>query len=153
MRQLHSLPAITAVAALMLALTACVGNDPAQTPGEPTATTSPAPTESTSTVPPTESTSTTAPTESASTQPPSPSPSAESQVIKGTGVYVGQIDNHSIEIETEEGPTAFELGAGTESVLEGLSMDDPVVFEYVEKAIEGDASVKQRVISKLSLAK
>lgn len=153
MRRLHSIPAITAAAVLMLALTACGGNDPAKNSSEPTATTSPIPTESTSTISPTENPSTVAPTESASTQAPTPSPSAESQVIKGTGVYVGQIDNHSIEIETKEGPTAFELGAGTESILETLNMDDPVVFEYIEKAIEGDASIKQRVISKLALAK
>lgn len=153
MIQLRSISAIATITALMLTLTACGGNNPTQTPVEPTATTSPNPTESVSTPVPTESTSTPVPTESVSTQAPSSTPSAEANVIEGTGVYIGQIDNHSIEIETEEGPTAFELGAGVESVLEGLNMDDPVVFEYVEKAIEGDASVKQRVISKLSLAK
>ena len=152
MIQLRSIPAMAAAAALMLALTACGGNEATQTPGEPTATTAPAPTESVSTPVPTEITSTPAPTESASTQVPSSAPSTEAEVIKGTGVYVGQIDNHSIEIETEEGPTAFELGVGIESVLESLNMNDPVDFEYVEKAVEGDASVKQRVISKLSLA-
>lgn len=132
MRHNRSLPAAAAVAVLMLALTACGGNTPADAPGEPSATVAPSPVESTS--------------------PPSPSPEAveEAQVISGSGIYVGQIDNHSIEITTEEGPTAFELGTVTDSVLEELEMDDPVVFEYVEKAVEGDPSVFQRVLSKLA---
>jgi hypothetical protein len=134
MKSQRSLPAIAAVAVLMLTLTACGGNTPAEAPGEPSATVSPSPVANTA-----------APA-------PSPTATAEAQVIQGTGSYVGQIDSHSIEIETEEGPTAFELGAGTESVLEGLEMEDPVVFEYVEKPVEGDPSVVQRILSKLSKA-
>ncbi|WP_052091945.1 hypothetical protein NYE80_10000 [Paenibacillus sp. FSL H7-0357] len=134
MKSQRSLPAIAAVAVLMLTLTACGGNTPAEAPGEPSATVSPSPVAYTA-----------APA-------PSPTATAEAQVIQGTGSYVGQIDSHSIEIETEEGPTAFELGAGTESVLEGLEMEDPVVFEYVEKPVEGDPSVVQRILSKLSKA-
>lgn len=135
MRQQRSLPAAAAVAVLMLALTACSGNTPA-TPGE--GNTAP--------------TASAAPTESVSTAAPSPSPNEEAQVIKGTGIYVGQIDNHSVEIETVDGPTAFELGAGTENAPDSLNMDDPVIFEYVEKAVEGDETVKQRILSKLALA-
>ncbi|UQZ35854.1 hypothetical protein C2I18_21360 [Paenibacillus sp. PK3_47] len=132
MRHNRSLPAVAAVAVLMLTLTACGGSTPADAPGEPSATVAPSPVESMS--------------------PPSPSPAAaeEAQVISGSGTYVGQIDNHSIEITTEEGPTAFELGTVSDSVLEGLEMDDPVVFEYVEKAVEGDPLVFQRVLSKLA---
>ncbi|WP_342439163.1 hypothetical protein NSS79_09565 [Paenibacillus sp. FSL L8-0436] len=134
MKSQRSLPAIAAVAVLMLTLTGCGGNTPAEAPGEPSATVSPSPVANTA-----------APA-------PSPTATAEAQVIQGTGSYVGQIDSHSIEIETEEGPTAFELAAGTESVLEGLEMEDPVVFEYVEKPVEGDPSVVQRILSKLSKA-
>lgn len=134
MKSQRSIPAIAAVAVLMLTLTACGGNTPAEAPGEPSATVSPSPVANTA-----------APA-------PSPTATAEAQVIQGTGSYVGQIDSHSIEIETEEGPTAFELDAGTESVLEGLEMEDPVVFEYVEKPVEGDPSVVQRILSKLSKA-
>lgn len=132
MRQNRSLPAVAAVAVLMLTLTACGGNTPADAPGEPSATVAPSPV--------------------VSTTPPSPSPEAaeEAQVISGSGIYVGQIDNHSIEITTEEGPTAFELGTVPDSVLEELEMDDPVVFEYVEKSVEGDAAVYQRVLSRLA---
>jgi hypothetical protein len=145
MKKQRSLPAIAAIAALTFALTACGStNKSAQQPAEPTATASPAPTESIST---------TAPIENPSTVAPSSTPKAEAKVIKGTGTYVGQIDGHSVEIETKEGPTAFEISAGMESTLENLNMDDPVVFEYVEKAVAGDATVKQLVLSKLSLAK
>ncbi|WP_410512095.1 hypothetical protein PaeBR_18925 [Paenibacillus sp. BR2-3] len=136
MRQQRSLPAIAAIAVLMLALTACGNGTPAVAPGEestPTATASPVPTESVST--------------SAPTQPTDEEP----QVIKGSGIYVGQIDSHSVEIKTEEGPIAFELGAGTETAPESLNMGDPVVFEYVEKSVPGDDTVKQRVLSKLSV--
>jgi hypothetical protein len=135
MRQ-RTLPAMAAAAVLMLALTACSGNSPEAATGEnntPTATASPVPTESAS------------PTASSK-------PADESGVIKGSGTYVGQIDNHSVEIKTEEGPTAFELGAGTETAVESLELDDPVVFEYVEKSVAGDDTVKQRVLSKLSKA-
>lgn len=137
MKQQHSLPAMAAIAVMMLALTACGGNTPAVAPGEgniPTASASPQPTEITSTMEPSQ-------------------PDSEpSEVIKGIGIYVGQIDNHSVEIKTEGGPTAFELGAGTENATETLNMDDPVIFEYVEKSVEGDETLKQRVLSKLVLA-
>lgn len=132
MRSHHSLPAVAAVAVLMLTLTACGGNTPVQAPGEPAAVVSPSPADSTA-----------API-------PSKEPAEESQIIRGSGSYVGQIDSHSVEIETGEGPTAFELGLGIEDALQNLETDDPVVFEYVEKPVEGDPSAVQRVLSKLS---
>lgn len=131
MRSQRSLPAVAAVAVLMLAITACGGKSPVEAPGEPTATASPPVAESTI-----------APSTS-------PAATAEAQTIQSTGTYVGQIDNHSVEIETEEGPIAFELGLGTENAPAELEMNDPVIIEYVEKAVEGDPSVVQRVLSKL----
>ncbi|WP_150267342.1 hypothetical protein [Paenibacillus tepidiphilus] len=136
MKHKRSLPAISAALVLTLALTACTGNSGAQAPSETVDPASPAPASSPAATP--------SPALS-----PSPSPEAESEVIHDTGIYVGQIDNHSVEIETEAGPTAFELGAGMENAPEGLEMDDQVEFEYVEKAVEGDESVVQRVLSKL----
>ncbi|MBT2287582.1 hypothetical protein J7E73_00230 [Paenibacillus albidus] len=126
----RSLPSMAAVAVLALVLTACSGNTPADAPGETDAPASPAPTAAVA---------------------PSPSPNAEAQLLKGTGIFVGQIDNHSVEIETKEGPTAFELGEGLENAADDLNTDDPVAFEYVEKAVGEDPSVKQRVLSKLVL--
>lgn len=137
MKSQRKLPVLAAIAVLMLAITACGGNTPAEAPGEPSPTASPSPAESAA-----------SPSPSPAAQP-SSSPAEESQVIQGTGIYVGQIDNHSVEIKTEEGATSFELGTGLEEAPEALSMDDPVVFEYVERSVEGDSSVLQRVLSKL----
>ncbi|AIQ46167.1 hypothetical protein R70723_09920 [Paenibacillus sp. FSL R7-0273] len=135
MRPQRSLPAAAAVAVLMLALTACGGQSPAEAPGEPSATVTPSQ------------------TENAAPASPSPAPTEEAaQVIQGTGTYIGQIDNHSVEIETEEGPTAFELGAGTEDAPAALEMNDIVIIEYVEKAVEGDPAVVQRILSRLEKA-
>lgn len=131
---------MAAAAVLMLALTACGGNQPAEAPGEPSAVPSPVPPTSTAAAVP-------SPVHS-----PAPSAGAEAQIIHGSGVYVGQIDNHSVEIETEEGPTAFELGAGTENAPEELEMNDAVVFAYEEKAAGSDPAVVQRVLSSLSKA-
>ncbi|MBW4083826.1 hypothetical protein [Paenibacillus sp. S150] len=135
MKSQRKLPVLAAIAVLMLAITACSSNTPAEAPGEPSPSASPA-----------ENTAQPSPGPSAES---SPFPGQETQAIQGTGIYVGQIDNHSVEIKTEEGATAFELGAGLEKAPDALSMDDPVVFEYVERSVEGDSSVVQRVLSKL----
>lgn len=140
MRPQRSLPAIAAAAVLMLVLSACGGNHPAEAPGEPSASPSPAPVVSTATPIPSPA------------LPPTPSSAAEAQIIQGSGVYIGQIDNHSVEIETEEGPTAFELGVGTEDAPDLLEMDDAVVFAYVEKVVGSDVTAVQRVLSSLSKA-
>lgn len=154
MKHQHALPAMAAAAVLMLALTACGGNNPAEAPGNsnlatesPTATVSSTPEPTISPSPTPSPSPSPVPTESASTT----APNGDTQTKKGTGIYVGQIDNHSVEIKTEEGSTAFELGAGTEGVPDSLNMDDPVTFEYVEKSVPGDNTVKQRILSKLSL--
>jgi len=72
--------------------------------------------------------------------------------IQGTGTYVGQIDSHSIEIEGPEGPAAYQLAEGMDAVLEGLQQGDEVAFEYEERAVEGDDSVKQLILISLSKA-
>ncbi len=137
MKSQRKLPVMAAIAVLMLAITACGGNTPAGAPGEPSPAASPSPAGSTA-----------SPSPSPTAQP-SSSPAEETQAIQGTGIYVGQIDNHSVEIKTDEGATSFELGIGLEKAPEALSMDDPVVFEYVERGVEGDSSVLQRVLTKL----
>jgi len=138
MKRKYALPATAVAAVFALILASCSGGNPAAAPDEgtpPTAAPSPAPAPDTPDTP--------VPSQPAEEEP---------QVIQGSGTYIGQIDNHSVEIETEEGPTAFELGAGTENSPEGLNMNDPVVFEFVEKSIAGDETVKQRILSKLALA-
>ncbi|ETT53455.1 hypothetical protein MKZ07_00255 [Paenibacillus sp. FSL P4-0338] len=141
MRLERTLPAMTAIAALMLTLTACGGNSPAEAPGESSSAGSSVIPVQTAAVP-----------LASPVLKSSPSAAAESEKIQGSGTYVGQIDTHSVEIVTEEGPTAFELGAGTEEAPEGLEMDEPVVFTYVEKIVGKDPVVIQRVLSSLTKA-
>ncbi|QUL56683.1 hypothetical protein KDC22_09465 [Paenibacillus tritici] len=140
MRPQRTLPAMAAIAVLLFTLTACGGNSPAEAPGESSAGQSSVPVQ-TEAVP-----------IASSVLKPSPSAAGEAQLIQGSGIYVGQIDNHSVEIETEEGPTAFELGTGVEDAPELLEMDDPVVFAYVEKVVGTDPVVIQRILSSLAKA-
>lgn len=140
MRSQRPLSAIAAATALTLALAACSGNHPGAVSGEPSAGPSTVPAETVSVPVP------------SVTLRPTPTTADEAQIVHGTGIYVGQIDNHSVEIETEEGPTAFELGAGMENAPEGLEMNDAVVFAYVENVVGNDATAVQRVLSSLSKA-
>ncbi|WP_379160711.1 hypothetical protein [Paenibacillus sp. sgz5001063] len=145
MKSPRALPVLAATAVLLLAITACSDNTPAEAPVAPSATASASPEQNTASPSPSPVAE---PSSSPATEPVS-SPVGDAQTIHGTGIYVGQIDNHSVEIKTEEGATSFELGAGLEKSLESLNMDDPVVFEYVERSVEGDSSISQRVLSKL----
>ncbi|WP_405109737.1 hypothetical protein MHH28_31920 [Paenibacillus sp. FSL K6-1217] len=141
MRRQHTLPAMAATAVLMLTLTACGGNSPAEAPGVSSSAGSSGVPVQTKAVP-----------LASPVFKPSPSAAAVSEKIQGSGTYVGQMDTHSVEIVTEEGPTAFELGAGTADAPELLEMDDPVVFTYVEKIVGNDPVVIQRVLSSLTKA-
>ncbi|MEK5033588.1 hypothetical protein MKY96_19195 [Paenibacillus sp. FSL R7-0302] len=139
MRLKRTLPAMAASAVLMLTLTACGGNSPAEAPGASSSAGSSGIPVQTEVVP-----------LASPVLKPGPSAAAESEKIQGSGTYVGQMDPHSVEIVTEEGPTAFELGAGTEDAPELLEMDDTVVFTYVEKIVGKDPKVIQRILSSLS---
>ncbi len=71
---------------------------------------------------------------------------------QGTGTFVGLIDNHSAEIEVEGTPTAFQLDETLSAAAQNLEQGTPVSFEYVERAVEGDATLKQLVLTKLEAA-
>ncbi|PZD96279.1 hypothetical protein DNH61_08755 [Paenibacillus sambharensis] len=73
----------------------------------------------------------------------------EDTVLQGSGIYNGQQDSHSIEIETEDGPNTYEIAEGMEEVLTELSEGDKVKFEYTELTVQGSESVKQRQLTKL----
>lgn len=128
MNNKRTLSTAAAVTVLMLALAACGGG--------PGAAPSPSPSPSPTVTP--------AETEPPATQEP------QQEVITGTGIYVGQIDNHSVEIETDDGPTAFRLGEGTLDAPEGLEMNDAVVFQYTEVPVEGDDTATQLILSMLA---
>lgn len=55
----------------------------------------------------------------------------EQVILEGEGVLVGQIDNHSVEIEIDGQPKAFGLGTGVS--VTGISDGTAVVFSYVDE--------------------
>ncbi|PWA12822.1 hypothetical protein DCC39_04035 [Pueribacillus theae] len=55
-------------------------------------------------------------------------------IIRDLGIYVGQIDPHSVEIETNEGPKAFQLNEESSSLIEDLEPNDEVKFHYYVNA-------------------
>ena len=66
----------------------------------------------------------------------------EKTVIQSTGTYIGQADPHTIEIETNEGPTAFQLSNEARQDVEQLTEGSHVTFTYYE---EGE----QRIIDSI----
>lgn len=68
---------------------------------------------------------------------------------QATGTFVGLIDNHSAEIEVEGTPMAFQMDETISAAAQSLERGTPVSFEYVERAVEGDAALKQLVLTKL----
>jgi hypothetical protein len=78
-----------------------------------------------------------------------PEPVAEPEVKTGTGVYNGAADPHTIEIETNGEAQSFQLGDGLDAAVAGLKEGDSVAFEYNEKGVEGDATAKQLILTKI----
>ncbi|RCX22504.1 hypothetical protein DFP94_10184 [Fontibacillus phaseoli] len=72
-----------------------------------------------------------------------------SKTKQGTGTWVGLEDSHSAEIMMNGVPESFQLSESVQGTADGLNPDDAVNFEYEEKAIEGEASLKQKTITKL----
>lgn len=54
----------------------------------------------------------------------------EKQIITDLGIYVGQADQNTIEIETNEGPKAFRLTEQMKDQIKELEPNDKVRFEY-----------------------
>lgn len=73
------------------------------------------------------------------------------QIKQGTGTYVGQIDNNSVEIETSDGPSAFRLGEGMDQVISKLQGNESVSYEYKEQPAQGEEELKQLVLIKLTV--
>ena len=64
------------------------------------------------------------------------------ELLTGTGMYVGQADPHTIEVETADGPVAFQLTIEARDDVEKLSPNDEVTFIYIE---DGDSRTIQSV--------
>lgn len=80
-----------------------------------------------------------------------PAPAESVKVSEGT--YSGLIDSHSIEIVTASGAIALQVTEEDMSVLEALPDAAKVKFEYMEKAIEGEADLKQNWLVKIEVIK
>lgn len=89
---------------------------------------------------------------------PSPEPTADNSgatkepaaaVKVNEGTFNGLIDSHSIEVETNAGVIVLQVTDEQSSTLDSLPDDAKVKFEYTEKAIEGDASIKQNWLIKI----
>lgn len=76
-------------------------------------------------------------------------PAPAEPVIVSEGTYSGLIDSHSIEIVTASGAIALQVTEEDMSVLEALPEAAKVKFEYMEKAIEGEAELKQNWLVKI----
>ncbi|MGG4340245.1 hypothetical protein [Paenibacillus lautus] len=127
-RHLSKMIALTTAAMLLMAITACGGEDPtSQPPANPN------------------------PIEDNVKEPVEPGEEPKYEIKQGTGTYVGQIDNNSVEIETAEGPTAFRLSEGMDQVISKLQGDESVSYEYWEQPIEGEEELKQLILTKLTV--
>ncbi|WP_435924567.1 hypothetical protein [Paenibacillus sp. DYY-L-2] len=78
-----------------------------------------------------------------------PGPGTVSETKQGKGIWVGLADNHSAEIEMDGTPQPFQLDEAVKTAAEALNSGDPVEFEYVEAAIDGEDSLTQKTITKL----
>lgn len=143
----NKLVALTTAAVLLLAVTACSGEQPAAEPPvdpnpveegvqEPVQPAEPNPEEGEKQEP---------------VKPGDPEEGQSTETKQGTGTYVGQIDNHSVEIETEDGPTAFRLGDHMNEAIAGLQGNEEVAFEYFEEPVEGDEGLKQFILTKITV--
>lgn len=70
---------------------------------------------------------------------------SDQSVITETGIYNGQADPHTIEIETAEGPTAFQLTIEARDDVEALTEGEEVTYMYTE---DGDT----RTISSIEMS-
>ena len=76
----------------------------------------------------------------------------QSELREGSGIYIGQVDPHSVEIEVGGTPVVFQLGEGVAEALGGISPNDPVRFKYREQPVEGDVTLKVLTITELERA-
>lgn len=62
--------------------------------------------------------------------------------ITKTGIYNGQADPHTIEIETDEGPVAFQLTLEAREDVKQLTENEQVTYTYTE---DGDQRTIQSI--------
>ena len=62
--------------------------------------------------------------------------------ITKTGIYNGQADPHTIEIEMDEGPVAFQLTLEAREDVNQLTEDEQVTYTYTE---DGDVRIIESI--------
>jgi len=74
----------------------------------------------------------------------------ESAVIEAEGILTGWADPHTVEIRVKEKPMSFQVGEDLQKSLDDIDDEDSVQFKYVEKAIQGDTTIKQLVLTEIA---
>ncbi|QOS80409.1 hypothetical protein JNUCC31_05720 [Paenibacillus sp. JNUCC31] len=74
----------------------------------------------------------------------------ESAMIEAKGILTGWADSHTVEIRVNEEPMSFQVGEDVQKFLDDIDDEDSVRFKYVEKAIEGDTTIKQLVLTEIA---
>jgi hypothetical protein len=76
--------------------------------------------------------------------------SADAGIKQGEGSYVGQVDTHSVEIETDNGAVVFQIDDKITEQLAGIAENAPISYEYIEKEVDaGSEKVKQLWLTKI----
>jgi hypothetical protein len=74
----------------------------------------------------------------------SASPSASPQAQNSTGEYVGLQDNHTLEIKTSDGSTAFQISPEIATQVDPWEVGTKVKFQFTEATLDVDGKqVKQ----------
>jgi hypothetical protein len=84
------------------------------------------------------------PSDSVDPETESASPSASPVSLNSTGEYVGLQDNHTLEIKTGDGPTAFQISPEIATQVDQWGVGTKVKFQYTEATLDVDGKqVKQ----------
>lgn len=67
-----------------------------------------------------------------------PSPSASSEFHTATGEYGGQIDPHSIEINTDAGPIAYQISPEIGEKVSSWEPGTSVKYQFTEETLDVD---------------
>jgi hypothetical protein len=87
---------------------------------------------------------TASPSDSVASETESASPSASPETQNATGEYVGLQDNHTLEIKTADGPTAFQISPEIAAQVDPWEVGTKVQFQFTEATLDVDGKqIKQ----------
>ena len=129
---------------MLLVAGACSNDNAKNANASPSAISSP--TASSSSSPEASPSSSPVSSESASPSPSAPASNEENK-LEGSGVFNGQVDNHSIEVNFNGAPTVFQIDSGISEKISSWDEGIKVKFEYTEANIDsGGQTLKQFTI-------